>query len=378
MNASASTSGLRSAVAAMLIMAIGMGFGRFAYTAIYPHMVQEGLLSLDAGSLAASVNYAGYLLGALLALRVRPASALRLCLWMTAGTAACLLLLALVEMAWVIIAVRGIAGVCSALAMIAASLWLLEQRKHGHGAPLLYAGVGLGIALSAELVVLADSWGLPSREQWLLLGCFSLILAGLTLPGLRDQRPVRVGGQHDSGKREQVQPRPLVLIYGLAGFGYIITATYLPLLVKSVLPELNSAHVWAVFGLGAVPACFLWHRIDQRLGTHRALALNLIIQALGVLLPVLLPNGVGYLGSALLVGGTFTGTVTIAMPAGQRIARQARGNLLASMTVTYSIGQIIGPLLASAAYGISQSVAGSLWIAGGALVLGAWLSLTAL
>lgn len=50
---------LRPAIDAALIMAIGMGFGRFAFTAIYPHMVEEGVLSLHGGSLAASANYAG-------------------------------------------------------------------------------------------------------------------------------------------------------------------------------------------------------------------------------------------------------------------------------------------------------------------------------
>ena len=30
--------GLRFAVEAALILAVGMGFGRFAFTAIYPHM----------------------------------------------------------------------------------------------------------------------------------------------------------------------------------------------------------------------------------------------------------------------------------------------------------------------------------------------------
>ena len=55
---------LRAAIAAAVILAIGMGFGRFAFTAIYPHMVTEGVLSLRDGSLAASANYAGYLLGA--------------------------------------------------------------------------------------------------------------------------------------------------------------------------------------------------------------------------------------------------------------------------------------------------------------------------
>lgn len=43
---------IRSAVEAALVMAVGMGFGRFAYTALYPHMVQEGVLGLNEGSLA--------------------------------------------------------------------------------------------------------------------------------------------------------------------------------------------------------------------------------------------------------------------------------------------------------------------------------------
>ena len=66
---------LRAAIAAAAILAIGMGFGRFAFTAIYPHMVKEGVLTLHDGSRAASANYAGYLLGAILAMRARAHSA---------------------------------------------------------------------------------------------------------------------------------------------------------------------------------------------------------------------------------------------------------------------------------------------------------------
>ncbi|WP_272994210.1 YbfB/YjiJ family MFS transporter [Paraglaciecola agarilytica] len=371
--------GIRSAIDAALVMAVGMGFGRFAYTALYPHMVQDDVLSLSGGSLAASANYAGYLIGALVAIRARPANSYHFCLWATAGTAACLAVLALIETTWAIVVVRGIAGVFSAVSMVAASLWLLEYRKHLHGAPLLYAGVGVGIALSAELVVLAAQLGLNSHGLWLTLGISSLVLGGFAAQGLKSS------GQGDlvqmpttSNGDDTVGSVPLVMIYGLAGFGYIITATYLPLLVKTALPDVDSAHVWAVFGLGAAPSCFLWHRIHLRLSTQKSLALNLGVQACGVVLPVLLPNGVGYLASALLVGGTFMGTVTIAMPAAQRIAHQARGNLLATMTIIYSIGQIIGPLVASSLYSVAHGFSGSLWAAGVALVIGACMSLVAL
>jgi MFS family permease len=374
---------LRAAVAAAAILAIGMGFGRFAFTAIYPHMVGEGILSLRDGSLAASANYAGYLLGAILSMRARAHSAHRLCLWSVAGTALCLGVLALPMPVWGIVTVRGVAGVFSALAMVAASLWLLEQRRHARGAPLLYAGVGAGIAVSAELLVLAAQLGWHSSGMWLLLAGVTVLLGLAAAPaigasGQASLEVVPVSITPAASALAPVAPWPLVLIYGLAGLGYIVTATYLPVLVKAALPELNSAHVWAVFGLGAAPSCFLWHRLHERLGTRQALRLNLLLQALGVALPVLAPTAVGYLLSAILVGGTFVGTVTIAMPAAQRAAVKAAkfgSNMMAIMTVVYGVGQIIGPVLAGSLYAQSHNFNNALLAAAGALLLAIAVSL---
>lgn len=367
---------LRAALDAALIMAIGMGFGRFAFTAIYPHMVEERLLSLHGGSLAASANYAGYLLGAMLGMRVRAHTAHQLCLWAVGGTVGCLAVMAVLDATWAMVAARGIAGVFSALAMVAASLWLLEHRGHLHGAPLLYAGVGVGIALSSELLILGSHAGLQSKGLWLLLGVVSLIIGLVACRGLfaSGNETVAEGAALTSSVSASVKPVPLVVIYGLAGFGYIVTATYLPLLVKAALPDIDAAQVWTVFGLGAAPSCFLWHRIHQRLGTRWSLIANLTTQALGVALPVISASAGGYLLSALLVGGTFMGTVTIAMPAAQRIALHVRGNLLATMTVVYSIGQIVGPVVANSFYARTQNFSSSLLTAAGALMAAVFVS----
>ncbi|WP_244198792.1 YbfB/YjiJ family MFS transporter [Janthinobacterium svalbardensis] len=368
---------LRAAMAAAAILAIGMGFGRFAFTAIYPHMVKEGVLTLHDGSLTASANYAGYLLGAILAMRARAHSAHRLCLWSVAGTALCLGVLALTMPVWLIVTVRGVAGVFSALAMVAASLWLLEQRRHARGAPLLYAGVGAGIAVSAELLVLAAWLGWHSAGMWLLLAGVTVLLGLAAAPAIAasGQETLAAPAHAAASTLAPVAPWPLVLIYGLAGLGYIVTATYLPVLVGTALPGLNSAHVWAVFGLGAAPSCFLWHRLHERLGTRRTLRLNLLLQALGVALPVLAPSAAGYLLSAILVGGTFVGTVTIAMPAAQRATVKAGTNMMAIMTVVYGVGQIIGPVLAGSLYAQSHSFNSALLAAAGALLLAIVISL---
>ncbi|OBY73020.1 YbfB/YjiJ family MFS transporter [Acinetobacter gyllenbergii] len=374
-----SSSSLQSAICAALIMAIGMGFGRFAFTAVYPHMIDEGIINLQHASLAASANYAGYLFGALFAIKIKSQQSYLGSIIATLGTVVCLILLSCIDTIGLIILIRGLAGVFSAFAMVSASLWLLEQQKQTHQAPILYAGVGLGIALSAELLVFGTHLSWHSKILWLLLGLSSLVFSCIAMFGLSQaQQPNAVSTQQIlSTNRKAPHAYALILIYALAGFGYIITATYLPLLVKQALPNIDAAQIWAIFGLGAIPSCFFWHYLHDRLGTRIALSSNLGVQAVGVVLPIILPTALGYLLSALLVGGTFMGTVTIAMPVAQRIARQAQSNLIALMTVVYGLGQIIGPMLSNVLFSIYHTLNSSLLAACSALLIATAISLKA-
>ncbi|EXB47494.1 YbfB/YjiJ family MFS transporter [Acinetobacter sp. 1000160] len=377
MNTAISKQGpLKSAFSAALIMAIGMGFGRFAFTAVYPHMIAEGILSLHSASIAASANYAGYLFGALFAIKIQSQHSYATSVFATIGTTLCLILLAYVDSASVIIFIRGLAGVLSAFAMVSASLWLLEQQKQSHQAPILYAGVGLGIALSAELLVFGTQLDWQSKSLWLFLGASSLILGFVAIVGLSRAQP-RSAFESNLSHSYAKTPKAisLIMIYALAGFGYIITATYLPLLVRQALPNIEAAHIWAIFGLGAIPSCFFWHYLHNKLGTRVALSSNLGLQAIGVVLPIIIPTALGYLLSALLVGGTFMGTVTIAMPVAQRITRQSKSNLIAIMTVVYGLGQIIGPITANALFTIYHTLNSSLITAATALLIATLMSL---
>ncbi len=365
---------LAAPLAAALLLAIGMGFGRFAFTGLYPLMLDDGLLSLQGGSLAASANYAGYLLGALLLARSAAAQAARLCQWALGGTLLTLAALAAIEQPWLIVLTRFAAGIFSAMALVGASLWLLQAAGQARHAPLLFAGVGLGILLSAELIAIGHTSGLHSQALWLGLALAGLLLGIPAWWQLRRQ-PTTTDSRDASATvlLTGLGPERLVLIYGLAGFGYIVTATYLPLLLQGSLGAIDPLQIWAAFGLGAIPSCFLWHAVHLRLGTPRSLALNLLVQALGVLLPVFSDAAWASLGSAVLVGATFMGTVTIAMPAAQAWARQVRFNMPASMTAAYGLGQIAGPLLAAALYSRSHSFSPALLLAAATLMLAAAL-----
>ena len=366
-----------SAASAALVIAVGMGFGRFAFTGMYPLMVGEGLMSLAQGSVAASANYAGYLIGALLVTRLphaRAASAARMAML---GTVLCLGLLALPMGAWWIDGVRFIAGIFSAVALITASVWLLQVIEHPHGAPLMFSGVGLGIFASAELIAGGAAMQAGSGTIWLALALAAALFSVAAWPALGKQAIASTPPEHADKIHEHVLMKPwrLVLVYGLAGFGYIVTATYLPVLIKGAAPNIDPLQIWAAFGIGAMPSCFFWHWLHMRAGTSRTMFLNLAIQAVGVAMPVLAPNLAGFLASALLVGGTFVGTVTIAMPAGKRLAHKVRFNILASMTAAYGAGQIAGPMVAGVLLAHTHSFASSLMSAAIALLVGALVSL---
>lgn len=363
---------LPAAWSAALILAVGMGFGRFAFTGLYPLMVRDGLLSVTGGSLAASANYAGYLLGALLLARSHERHAARICVLALVGTLVTLAAMAIPAPVWFVIAVRLLAGVLSAMALVGAAQWLLQAMGETHGAPLMFSGVGLGILLSAELIAAGSTFGLGSASIWCALALAGLLLSLLAGPALRRPGlPPPATAATMQRQTPTLSANVILLVYGLAGFGYIITATYLPLLMKSGLASIDPLQVWAAFGLGAAPSCFLWHHLHLRLGSRNALALNLLVQAIGVMLPVFGQSTLLYLGSAVLVGGSFMGTVTIAMPAARAAASQVRFNILAAMTALYGVGQIVGPLVASALRGLTGSFLPALGAAASALLIGA-------
>lgn len=347
--------------AACVVLVIGMGFGRFAFTGIFPVMLQEHLLSLNEGNIAASANYAGYLAGALMLAKARPSDTRYLCTGSVLMTLGCLAALAWLRSPASIIMVRGLAGIGSAVSLISASLWLLQHMKHSNGAPLMYAGVGLGIFISAECIALGKYLGLSSQTIWMVCTLSAGLLYGIVFRLLNSSpdalidyhKPVTamVGGGADT----RTAALTLLAIYGLAGFGYIITATYLPLFLTSSLAGLDPMQVWAVFGLAAVPSCFFWHRRAQRYGYRRSFWLNLVLQAIGVLMPVISHGLVFCLASALLVGFTFMGTVTIALPEARRLAGVVSFNMIAAMTAVYGIGQIAGPLIAGELYSLTGS-----------------------
>jgi len=346
------TGAISTAIGGLLAIAAAIGIGRFVYTPILPPMIEALGLSKAQAGLIASANFLGYLIGALLAAMPTLPGSRRL--WLLCALTVSSLTTAAMGLSGTIptfLVLRFVGGAASAFVLIIASTVVLERlAKAGRGglSALHFAGVGSGIAVSAALVAAMLLLGHDWRSLWLASGAVSL-LALLAVAILLPDRAATTALFPARGADAAVDaglPR-LIIAYGLFGFGYIITATFLVTIVR-VTPVIRALEplIWIVFGLAAAPSVALWAWIARQLRIPAAFALACVIEAAGVLASIAWQTASGILVAAILVGGTFMGITALGLIQARAIATGDPRRALAMMTGAFGLGQIIGPVFA--------------------------------
>jgi MFS family permease len=168
-----------------------------------------------------------------------------------------------------------------------------------------------------------------------------------------------------------------VVAYGLFGFGYVITATFLVAIVRGS-DQMRSFEplVWLVVGLTAAPSVALWTWVGEKIGIARAFALACGIEAVGVASSVLWLAPSGVLLAAALLGGTFMGLTALGLVGARRLSpRGDPRHTLAVMTSAFGLGQIVGPTFAGLVYDATGTLLVPSLTAAGALSVGALLAM---
>ncbi|MBR8000660.1 YbfB/YjiJ family MFS transporter [Burkholderia vietnamiensis] len=408
-----------AALACMVGLAVALGVGRFAFTPLLPLMLADGSIGLRAGSWLASANYAGYFVGALscAALPVTPARMVRF------GLAATVLLTAAMGVghllpAW--LAVRFVAGVVSAWTFVFVSQWGLRRLAELHApewSGVIYAGPGVGIVLTG--LIGGALAGHRAAPGWLGFAALSALLsAAIWRTFGRAPAPVApaaavapapaasaVPAAHTpaaavtpaavpataapattapattapaltappDARRRRADAAWLVALYGMPGFGYIITATFLPVIARAALPAGSPWPdlFWPMFGaaliVGAIAAARLPGHWDNRL----LLAAGCTTQALGIAAGIVWPNAAGFSIGSVLLGLPFTAITLFAMREARRLHGERAAGLMGYATASYGVGQILGPLVAAPLTARFGSFSPALWVAAGALLAGA-------
>ncbi|PQK74174.1 YbfB/YjiJ family MFS transporter [Pantoea ananatis] len=362
----------RVAISAFLTLFVVMGIGRFAFTPQVPLMIQAHQLTLTSASLVAALNYLGYLCGSFDAMRARHKVALRLQLG-TWGAVVLTALSAFADGPWWHGVIRFAIGWASGCALVLAAAWSNEQ-LHQYGRPGLsaavFAGPGAGIFISGLLAVSLHSYQVSAALAWWVYAALAAVLVALISRNLP-----RKGELH---RPEQAPPslvltrnlRRLVLSYSLAGFGYILPATFLSQMAAVRFPGSAMAQfVWPIFGGAAVIGIVLGIVTRKTGSSHARLAVALWAQALGVLAAALLPGFSGLLIGALLVGGGFLCVVQLSLLCARELAPQHMRYMAGLLTTGYAVGQLAGPMLSSLSTLFLHRLEPALWVAGASLIV---------
>ena len=351
------TPAFQIAIAGLSALAVAIGVGRFAFTPLFPMMQEDFGLTVAAGGWLAFANYAGYLLGAVTVMLfpARPPLAIR-CGLVVTGLVTVAMGLTHRLGDW--IALRALAGVASAWVLVHVSAWALE-RLEALQKPVLsgvvFAGVGAGTAVVGLICLVLMQGAAGASGAWIVLGIASLLPVLVLWRAFSSGRGVRAESGTPPSRRPQgwhSAAARLVFSYAGLGYGYIIPATFLPAMAREAIRDpAVFGWSWPVFGAAAALSTLAASWLSAFMGNRALLLASLLVMALGVALPLVLPGMTGILLSALCVGGTFM----VATMTGLKEAREHGGSsptrLMAAMTAAFALGQMIGPITVSYAGG---------------------------
>lgn len=374
---------LRLALAGSATLFVGMGIGRFSYAPLIPPLIERGALTPGEAGYVGASNLAGYLVGALAAPLLRrrwgETRALRICL-----AVSLLCLVASIPpwgFAWLAFW-RFLVGGCIGVMMIY-SLAVVTRNapadRLGAATGIVFTGVGVAILLSGTLVPVLVDIGLAAAWTGLaVIGAAGVAIGFWGWAATDDTTPSRAE-RPAATPRPRVTPPVLALILAQTAFSVGLiphTIYWVDYIVRGLGHDISYGGLhWVLFGVGAVSGAYLWGRLADRIGFPAGLVLVFIVLATGVALPVLQPAGWALVLSSLVVGAQPGFSAMISGRTHQVVGAAHMARVWRWMALTSGITKAIAGYALVALFDLTQNHIPIFLIGGGAMALGALVSL---
>ena len=366
-------------VLSMLALMIAMSISRFAYTPILPFMQQDTSMNNQNAGLLATFNYLGYLMGAIIPMFITIKSKVfDLKLYVMINVIS-VILMGFSEHFLIWSVLRIIAGITSGTIFVVASNVALEALRMANKqsiSGILYSAVGIGIFSSSIFIFLytqAQTW----KATWIILGVVALMAGIIILTSMKDNPSISKHSTSSNQNQGKALNRAFIIPFSIAyffeGAGYIVTGTFLVALIKTIPAYADYAALsWMFVGLGAMPATLIWSLFAEKIGYKMAIYSALILQIISVGLPIFSHHMLGLIVASMLFGATFLGLTTLFMSKSQELMYHTNQklNLVSLLTVIYSVGQMIAPMIAGVLIGDSNNYQLALTFAMILLILG--------
>ncbi len=365
-------------------MFVGMGLGRFSYTAMVPPLISAGeLTALEAGRVG-TMNLAGFALGALISVPLRTRFNDFRCL----ATAIALSVLALAAsalplgFAWLAVW-RGLVGVTAGvimvlgLALIAATA---PANRRPVAASFVFAGVGAAILSTGILVPWLLGFGLA--VAWLGLAGCGLAAAALAVWGWhaapsRGAPTAAPAGVRSTAASPWTWPLVLLLLGHLCFSMAIVPHTlyWVDYLARGLgLGIVEGGFHWSLVGVASMFGPWIAAWLGLMLGTSAALPLSFLAVGLGIAAPFLSTAGAVLVLSSLLFGAQPGLSALMAARVRDLADADHMPRLMRAMILSSALGAVVAGFVLPQIYEATLShvlifaLGGGMMIVGGVLV----------
>jgi predicted MFS family arabinose efflux permease len=358
---------------------VGLGIGRFAYSLVLPDMRDTLHWSYSAAGFMNTINAVGYLAGALLASRMIRRFGLSRTVRL--GTLACLLSLMLcatsgnfvvLSFARLLVGVGAAAGFVGGAAL-ATTIAQSRPARANFLLSLFYAGPGLGI-LSSGLIAPFVLQAFGPGSWWIVWWVLTLLSVVVVIPLML--APLDTDAAIDHATRTEFSVRPVLIYligYFLFGAGYIAYMTFMIAYVRDGGGGAVAQSIfWSLIGVSAFATPWVWRSALALDRGGLATTIILGVNAIGAALPIFGHSPALLAISALVFGVAFfavVGSTTAFVRFNYPPAGWPAG--IAAMTISFGIGQTLGPIAVGAITDAFGSLSYALNVSAGLLAIGA-------
>ena len=358
---------------------VSLGIGRFAYSLVLPDMRDALGWSYSAAGFMNTINAAGYLVGALMASRLVKRFGLSAAV--RGGTLACIVSLALCATSGNFIVLsfaRLLAGLGAAAGFVAggalaARIAQSQPSRANFLLSLFYAGPGLGI-LSSGLIAPFVLQAFGPGSWWIVWWTLTLLSILMMIPLLLAPIGTGAGIADAAPTKFAIGPVLIYLVgYFLFGAGYIAYMTFMIAYIRDAGGGAAAQSAfWCLIGLSAFVTPWVWSRLLARNSGGVSTAIILGVNAAGAALPLLGHSTALLATSAMVFGVAFfavVGSTTAFVRFNYPPAAWPTG--IAALTISFGIGQTLGPIAVGAVTDAMGSLSYALNVSAAMLAVGA-------
>jgi predicted MFS family arabinose efflux permease len=365
-------------------MFVGMGLGRFSYTAMVPALISSGeLTTLEAGRIG-TLNLIGFTLGAVLSVPLRT----RLNEYRTLVAAITLSIVALIASAaplgfawlgfW-----RGVVGFTAGVIMVL-SLALIgataPAKRRPVAASFVFAGVGVAIFLTGVLVPMLLRTDLAAA--WLGLAACGFAAGSIALWGWHaaPAHSTTVSSSQRTERSVTTSPWTWPLRFVLLGhlcFSMAIvphTLYWVDFIARGLDQGMaEGGFQWRLVGCASAVGPLIAAWLGSRLGTVWALTLSFLILGIGIAAPALSVAGIVLIASSLLFGAQPGLSTLLAARVRDLAAAEYMPRLMRAMILASALGSVTAGAVLPQIYEATQSHVLLFALGGASMIIGGLL-----